>query len=289
MIKEKALSQKYDINFTTEDWEYFNTVRQDYLSDVLEKNLKLEKKLFTLTESPDYVEWKDLIYECNRIAHSMKGTGYSFGFKYISEVSFCIEELLDYILNNKELNNITAKKIFEKCTQFNDLIIEIVKNYFLRNNSFDTPDKFKYLLEELIDKTDQIFVIKTEANDNQVIIKKNILFIGHTNFIYKSYTKIYGNKLNQNFNFIFASGFIEGFYEIINKKISVIFCEFTLEPFNALSIYYSLKHSDNFSNLPFYFIVSDINKKLKESKISSEFIFIKDKYLINKIYEIIIK
>ncbi len=285
MLNEKFLKQKYEVSFTDEDYEYFNSVRKNYLSDILEKNAKLDKQLFFLSEQTDISEHKDVIYDCNRIAHSIKGTGYSYGFKFISEVSFCMEEILDYILDNFNIKLCKKDCGFDRCILFNDLLTEVIKDYFLKNSEFNVSSEYKKKLVNLINQTENIFNNGNEIYSEKIIIKKNILVCGKTNFIFNTLSKSFNNQ--SLFDFHFAPGFIEILYELTNKKIDYIFSEYNLGEFNALSVYLTLKQTEKYSNTPFYFIVSDIPEKLIKAQIPSDIILLKDKKLINKIIEII--
>ncbi|MBP7654569.1 hypothetical protein KA977_14195 [Candidatus Dependentiae bacterium] len=287
MLKEKFLKQKYDVNFTDEDYEYFNSVRKNYLSDILEKTAKLDKQLFFLSEQTDISEYKDIIYDCNRTAHSIKGTGYSYGFKFISEVSFCIEEILDYVLNKFNIQSSNKESTFDSCILFNDLLAEVIKDYFLKNSEFNVSSEYKKKLVNLINQIENIFDNSNEINSEEIVIKKNILVCGNTNFIFSTLSKSFNTQ--SLFDFYFAPGFIEILYELTKKKFDYIFSEYNLGEFNALSVYLTLKQTEKYSNIPFYFIVSDISEKLINAQLPSDIILLKDKKLINKIVEIIKK
>jgi len=299
MLKDKFLKQKYEIYFTDEDYEYFNSVRENYLTDILEKLNKLDSSLFLLSEQKELIEYKDLIYDCNRLAHSIKGTGYSFGFKFISEVAFCIEELLAFVLDNFNDTSEKYKNIFSQTILFNDLLIDVIKNYFLKTTEFETTKDYKNKLVNLIKITDNILKssnadnenskIELEKNDNEKFKETNaaseiktqehnspkskkikILLCGETYLIFNNLIRISQTK-NAVFDFYYAPGFLEAFYEITTKPIDFIFSEFQLKDFTAIDIYNVLKNTKKYQNIPFYFIVSDFNK-LENYKINSNII-----------------
>ncbi|HOK41740.1 MAG TPA: hypothetical protein PLD27_11960 [bacterium] len=284
MLKEKFLSQKYEINFTDEDIEFFNSARENYLLDVLEKTVLLDKHLFFLTELKELNDYKDLIYECNRLTHSIKGTGYSYGFKFISEVAFCLEELLNYVLNNMNEKIEKIQSIFKACVNINDLLNDVIKNYFFKNTEYNVSDEYNQKLFKFINETDKIL---KEENVKKDDINKNILICGNNAFIFNNITRLFKN--NRNFIFYYAPGFLETFYEIINRKIDFVFSEFYLNEFNAFAIYSTLKNTPKYSTIPFYFIVSDINALLIKNKIPKKIILFKDKDLFTNISNIIQK
>jgi hypothetical protein len=283
LLKEKFQNQTYAINFNDEDYEYYNTVRKSYLIDILEKTEKLEHQLFALSEKKDLSENKDIIYECNRIAHSIKGTGYSFGFKFISEISFCIEELLDYVLNNIDIDINTIQSIFCISNSFNDLLSDVIKTQFLNTTNFDANKLYYDKLYKMIDKTDLIFKKSTSNKPKET--EKNVLICGNNNFIFNNIKRYCKN--NQNYKFHFAPSYLGAIYEISNKRIDFIFSEFELQKFNAISLYISLKYVDAYKNIPFYFIVSDINQKMKDANISKDIVLFKKNYLLKNIIDIL--
>lgn len=286
MLKEKFNNQKYEVYFTDEDYEYYNTVRQSFLSDLLEKIEVLDKQLFDLSETEEISAKKDLLYNCNRAAHSIKGTGYSFGFKFISEVSFCIEEILDYVLNNK-LDLDIFQKILNVSLSFNDLLSDVIRNYFLQNDKFDVPSEYNNLLLDLIDKTDN--VLNKKNNDNKS--HKNILICGINKFIFNNIQRCSekNEKCSYNFNCFYASDLPNIFTILQNNKIDYIFSEYDFKNFTALAVYSALPHIDGCSNIPFYFIVSNVNSELLSLKIDNKFILLKNKSLLSKLVNIVTK
>ncbi|HPP86791.1 MAG TPA: Hpt domain-containing protein, partial [bacterium] len=287
----------------------FNSVRENYLTDILEKLYKLETSLFFLSEQKELIEHKDLIYECNRLAHSIKGTGYSFGFKFISEVAFCIEELLAFVLDNFNDTSEKNKTIFLQAILFNDLLIDVIKNYFLKTNEFETTKDYKTKLINLIKITDNILKSndnnkraqtaqnqneneKSQKENDKLLIQKQpsqkkikILLCGETHLIFNNLIRI-SQTNNALYAFYYAPGFLDAFYEITNKPIDFIFSEFQLKDFTAIDIYNVLKNTQKYQNIPFYFIVSDFNK-LENYKIDSNLIVKKDQDLFKNILKII--
>lgn len=283
MLKEKFLNQKYEIEFTDEDYEYYNSVRKSYLIDILEKTETIEHQLFSLSEKNDFIENKDSIYDCNRLAHSIKGTGYSYGFKFISEIAFCIEEILDYVLKHINIEPNIIQGIFCQCMSFNDLLAYSIKNIFLNTSNFVADKSYYVKLHKMINETDNL--LKNNSIERIFSNKKNILICGNNNFIFnniKRFCKNYKNIL-----FHYAPGFLGAIYELSNKKIDIVFSEFSFKHFNALSLYSTLKCDDDYNNLPFYFIVSDFNKKMEDNNISKNIVLLKNNDLLKNIKSII--
>jgi chemotaxis protein histidine kinase CheA len=143
MLKKALEEQDFKINFTPDHLEYIKSAREEFLLDIKERSEKIKNILNSVIATNNIPAKK--ISECKEIAHSIKGTGYTFGFKIISDLAFCIE----YIL--KQQPDAENKKVFKILIEFNILLSDII-NYFVSNvNDNNLPDRFTKKMNALLD------------------------------------------------------------------------------------------------------------------------------------------
>jgi len=161
MLSTRLRNQNFINSFTQEDYKYFNTNRDKFLLDIKDKSKKLEFEIGLIVTNKDISEEK--LNKCKVITHGFKGIGYSFGFKFISEVGFCMDEMLNDLLNKRKYiqnkYSYTNKDylIFNISKEFNDLLSDVITRYFLKNKKFIPPNEYYDRLHSLLNKADLVY------------------------------------------------------------------------------------------------------------------------------------
>ncbi len=144
MLKE----QDFKINFTPDHLEYIKSARNEFLLDIKEQSEKIKNILNSLTALDNFSAKK--LSECKEIAHSIKGTGYTFGFKIISDLAFCIEYLL------KQQSDADNKKILNHLLEFNNLFLEIIDFFISNSDKNNLSANLKNKMNELMNNADRL-------------------------------------------------------------------------------------------------------------------------------------
>ena len=283
MIKEKFYKQKFDINFTDEDLEYYNSIRKDYLSDILEKSNQMDKLLNIIYDKKIDKLNVEKIFEANRIAHSIKGTGYSFGFKFISEICFCIEELLDNMYKSSGLPKKDIDMLTLRSADFNNILFDVVENYYLPNKKFDTPDEYKIRFVEVLNKSELSASLSSEPEPQK---KTSVLLCDNSDFLIKS---IESNlkKFSDKFIFLYSSDISDALWKIEMNKFDIVITSYHFGNFTGLSLFSALKHSISYKKINLYIITSNIDDAVLQCGFPSEKVLRKDVGLVKKLCGII--
>ncbi len=152
MFKVEFNSQKFDLNFTQDDFDYFSFVRDDFLLDLKGRSKNIKMLLEHITYSENRSE--DQLSECIDIAHSIKGTGFTLGFKFLSEVGLCIEAFLNFLVENPNLDLKSKESLIRISQECNKLLYDIINNYFLTNKEYNSPEEYNDKLQALLNKAE---------------------------------------------------------------------------------------------------------------------------------------